>query len=209
MRAARTAIGTLFAATLAVALAAPAAAEDAKPSKSSVQAAALAKQLALVKLQYIATKDPTDPGRFVAAMHLPGAQLMLVSARYSAPALLNEKVLLGKFQDAYIDLNSASEAGTRVIVEDLRADGFAMTKTKDTVRDSFQANGKTVFEHAFRESSDLGHNYIGTGHILLGLLRDTPGDAAELLAALGVPHETVRQAVKDRLDAAGDEPTEP
>ena len=73
----------------------------------------------------------------------------------------------------------------------------------------FSADGKTVFEHAFRESLDLGHNYIGTGHILLGLLRDTPGDAAELLAALGVPHETVRQAVKDRLDAAGDEPTEP
>ena len=163
MRAGRTAMGTLFAATLAVALAAPAAAEDAKPSKSSVQAAALAKQLAQAKLQYIATKDPTDPGRFVAAMHLPGAQLMLVSARYSAPALLNEKVLLHKYQDAYIDLNSASEAATRIIVEDLRADGFAMSKGKDTVRDSFQANGKTVvFDFDWRKQKLTQAEYFST-----------------------------------------------
>jgi hypothetical protein len=145
MRAGRMAMSTVLAATLAVALAAPAAAEDPKTSKSAVQAAALAKQLAQAKLQYIATKDPTEPGRFVAAMHLPGAQLMLVSARYGAPTLLNEKVLLGKFQDAYIDLNSASEAATRIIVEDLRADGFALTKGKDMMRDSFESNGKRVF----------------------------------------------------------------
>ena len=78
MRVGRMALGTVLATALAVALAAPAVAEDAKLSKSSVQAAALAKQLAQAKLQYIATKDPTDPGRFVAAMHLPGAQLMIV-----------------------------------------------------------------------------------------------------------------------------------
>ena len=82
----------------------------------------------------------------------PGSQLMIVSARYGAPALLNEKVLLGKFQDAYIDLNSASEAATRVIVEDLRADGFALTKRKDMLRDSFEANGKrVVFDFDWRK----------------------------------------------------------
>jgi ATP-dependent Clp protease ATP-binding subunit ClpC len=73
----------------------------------------------------------------------------------------------------------------------------------------FSADGKKVFEHAFRESLDSGHDYIGTGHILLGLLRDAKGDAAALLSALGVQHETVRQAVTERHDAAGDEPTEP
>jgi ATP-dependent Clp protease ATP-binding subunit ClpA len=73
----------------------------------------------------------------------------------------------------------------------------------------FSADGKKVFEHAFRESLDLGHNYIGTGHILLGLLRDKPADAAEMLAALGVQQDAVRQAVMERHAAAGDEPTEP
>ena len=163
MRVRRMALGTLMMATLAVAVAAPAAAEDAKPSKSSVQAAALAKQLAQAKLQYIATKDPTEPGRFVAAMHLPGSQLMIVSARYGAPALLNEKVLLGKFQDAYIDLNSASEAATRIIVEDIRADGFALAKSKDMMRDSFEANGKRViFDFDWRKQKLTQAEYFST-----------------------------------------------
>jgi hypothetical protein len=157
------AMGTIWAATLAVAVAAPARAENAKSSKSSVQAAALAKRLAEAKLQYIATKDPTDPGRFVAAMHLPGSQLMIVSARYGAPALLNEKVLLGKFQDAYIDLNSASEAATRIIVEDLRADGFALSKGKDTLRDSFESNGKrVVFDFDWRKQKLTEAEYFST-----------------------------------------------
>ena len=163
MRVGRMAMGTLFAATLAVALSAPAAAEDTKSSKSSAQAAALAKQLAQAKLQYIATKDPTDPGRFVSAMHLPGAQLRIVSARYSAPALLNEKVLLGKFQDAYIDLNSASEAATRIIVEDLRADGFTLTKSKDPMGDSFESNGKrVVFDFDWRKQKLTQAEYFST-----------------------------------------------
>jgi len=145
--------GSLLAAAVAVlGCGAVAAAEDGKPSKSSAAAAALTKQLAQAKLQYIATKDPTDPGRFVAAMHLPGAQLMIVSAKYGAPALLNEKVLLGKFQDAYIDLNSASDFATRVIVEDLRADGFALSKSKNMLRDSIETAGKrVVFDFDWRK----------------------------------------------------------
>ncbi len=159
----RMATRTVLTATLGVVLAAPAAAEEAKASKSAIQAAALTKQLGQIKQQYIATKDPTEPGRFVAAMLLPGAQLMIVSARYGAPALLNEKVLLGKFQDAYIDLNSASEAATRVIVEDLRADGFAMTKRKDTLRDSFESHGKRViFDFDWRKQKLTEAEYFST-----------------------------------------------
>jgi hypothetical protein len=162
MRVRRMAVGTMLAATLGLAGVA-AAADDAKASKSSVQAAALAKQLAQAKLQYIATKDPTEPGRFVAAMHVPGSQLMIVSARYGAPTLLNEKVLLGKFQDAYIDLNSASEAATRVIVEDLRADGFALSKKKDALRDSFESNGKRViFDFDWRKQKLSQAEYFST-----------------------------------------------
>jgi hypothetical protein len=138
-------------------------AEQAKPSKSSAHAVALSKQLEQAKLQYIATKDPTEPGRFVAAMHLPGSQLMIVSARYASPALLNEKVLLGKFQDAYIDLNSASDLASRVIVEDLRADGFTLTKNKDTVRDSYESGGKrVVFDFDWRKQKLSQEEYFST-----------------------------------------------
>jgi hypothetical protein len=152
MRVRRTVSAAVTAAALGILLTAPAAAGQAKTSRSAAHAAALAKQLEQVKLQFIATKDPSDPGRFVAAMHLPGSQLMIVSAKYASPALLNEKVLLGKFQDAYVDLNSASEAATRVIVEDLRADGFPMSKNKDTVRDSFESGGKRlIFDFDWRK----------------------------------------------------------
>lgn len=163
MRVRRMAVGTVLAAVLGLAGAASAAADTKKASKSSVQAAALARHLTQAKLQYIATKDPTEPGRFVAAMHVPGNQLMIVSARYGAPTLLNEKLLLGKFRDAYIDLNSASEAATRVIVEDLRADGFALSKSKDALRDSFEANGKRViFDFDWRKQKLSQEEYFST-----------------------------------------------
>ena len=163
MRVRRTASGTMLAAALGLMLTAPATAEQAKTSKSAAHAAALAKQLEQAKLQFIATKDPSDPGRFVAAMHLPGSQLMIVSAKYASPALLNEKVLLGKFQDAYVDLNSASDVATRVIVEDLRADGFALTKSKDALRDSFESNGKRViFDFDWRKQKLSQAEYFST-----------------------------------------------
>lgn len=159
----RTISGTLLAAAIAAVIPAASAAEDTKPSKSSVPAAALTKRLQAANLQYIATKDPTEPGRFVAAMHLPGAQLMIVSAKYASPALLNEKVLLGKFQDAYMDLNSASELASRVIVEDLRADGFTLTKTKDTTRDSFESGGKRiVFDFDWKKQKLTQAEYFST-----------------------------------------------
>ena len=163
MRGRRMAVGTMMLAATVGLAGVASAADDGKASKSSVQAAALAKQLTQAKLQYIATKDPTEPGRFVAAMHVPGSQLMIVSAKYGAPALLNEKVLLGKFQDAYIDLNSASEAATRIIVEDLRADGFALAKSKDALRDSFESNGKRViFDFDWRKQKLSQAEYFST-----------------------------------------------
>jgi hypothetical protein len=148
----RSLTGTLLMAALAVLPASPVRGEAAKASKSSTSAAALSKQLTQAKLQYIATKDPADPGRFLAAMLMPGGSMMLVSAKYASPALLNEKVLLGKFEDAYRDLNSASEIASRIIFEDLKADGFSLTKPKDLLRDSFETGGKrVVFDFDWRK----------------------------------------------------------
>jgi ATP-dependent Clp protease ATP-binding subunit ClpA len=56
----------------------------------------------------------------------------------------------------------------------------------------------------------MDHTYISSEHVLLGLLKDSAGDTAEVLAALGVDTETARNAVMDRLGSAGREsPTEP
>jgi ATP-dependent Clp protease ATP-binding subunit ClpC len=74
----------------------------------------------------------------------------------------------------------------------------------------FSADSKKALEHSLRESLALDHNYIGTEHILLGLLSEPCRETTEMLSALGVASDVVRKAVMARLgSAAGAEPAEP
>jgi ATP-dependent Clp protease ATP-binding subunit ClpC len=59
----------------------------------------------------------------------------------------------------------------------------------------FTPRGKKVLELAGRESDALGHDYIGTEHILLGLIREGDGVAAQVLVKLGADLNRVRQQV--------------
>ena len=59
----------------------------------------------------------------------------------------------------------------------------------------FTKRAKKTLEFSLRESLQLGHNYIGTEHILLGLLREGDGVAAQLLVKLGADLNHVRQQV--------------
>ena len=59
----------------------------------------------------------------------------------------------------------------------------------------FTPRAKKVLELALREALSLGHNYIGTEHILLGLVRETEGVAARILGDLEVDADRVRQEV--------------
>jgi ATP-dependent Clp protease ATP-binding subunit ClpC len=59
----------------------------------------------------------------------------------------------------------------------------------------FTPRAKKVLELSLRESLQLGHNYIGTEHILLGLLREGDGVAAQVLVRLGADLNRVRQQV--------------
>ena len=59
----------------------------------------------------------------------------------------------------------------------------------------FTPRTKKVLELALRESQQLGHNYIGTEHILLGLIREGDGVAAQVLVKLGADLNRVRQQV--------------
>src|SRR5262245_53101499 len=54
---------------------------------------------------------------------------------------------------------------------------------------------KKVIEYAIEEARELNHNYIGTEHLLLGLLREEEGVAAQVLMNLGLKVENVRQEV--------------
>lgn len=59
----------------------------------------------------------------------------------------------------------------------------------------FTPRGKKVLELSLREALQLGHNYIGTEHILLGLIREGEGVAAQILIMLGLELTRVRQVV--------------
>ena len=59
----------------------------------------------------------------------------------------------------------------------------------------FTPRAKKVLELALREALQLGHNYVGTEHILLGLIREGEGVAAQVLVKLGADLNRVRQQV--------------
>jgi hypothetical protein len=67
----------------------------------------------------------------------------------------------------------------------------------------FTPRAKKVLELSLREALQLGHNYIGTEHILLGLIREGEGVAAQVLVTLGASLERVRQQVVQLLADAG------
>ncbi|MEA5577005.1 ATP-dependent Clp protease ATP-binding subunit [Anabaena sp. UHCC 0451] len=63
----------------------------------------------------------------------------------------------------------------------------------------FTPKVKSLFEQSFREAHSLGHNYINTEHLLLGLSEAGEGVAAKVLQNLGVDLQTIRAAVISRL----------
>src|SRR5213592_4741481 len=71
----------------------------------------------------------------------------------------------------------------------------------------FTPRAKKVLELSLREALQLGHNYIGTEHILLGLIREGEGVAAQVLVKLGADLNRVRQQVIQLLSGyPGKEP---
>ncbi|MDU6478232.1 MAG: ATP-dependent Clp protease ATP-binding subunit [Corynebacterium kroppenstedtii] len=76
----------------------------------------------------------------------------------------------------------------------------------------FTPRAKKVLELSLREALQLGHKYIGTEHILLGLIREGEGVAAQVLVKLGADLPRVRQQVIQLLsgyEGQGDESQEP
>lgn len=68
----------------------------------------------------------------------------------------------------------------------------------------FTARARKVLELSLREALQLGHNYISTEHLLLALIRENEGVAAQALTGLGLELTQVRQAVIQLLAAPAD-----
>lgn len=116
------------------------------------------------KLDSIAARMEGTEDEFVAALYFPGAQLLVVSATYSVPALLNEKILLRNYRDVYIDLHSATDPETRVLVEDMRADGIRPTRAGENEPFDIYTKGlganRFPFDGAWRSRKTSEEDYM-------------------------------------------------
>jgi hypothetical protein len=110
----------------------------AQTSKSAALALELSKLLESGKLDVIAAQGK-EPDLFVAAMYFPG-QLLVVSAKYSVPPLLVEKLQQKSYRDIYMDLNGAGVPESKVFIQDIGADGL---KSKADAADSYERGAKT------------------------------------------------------------------
>ena len=70
----------------------------------------------------------------------------------------------------------------------------------------FTPRAKRVLELSLTEAVQLGHDYIGTEHILLGLLREGDGVAAQVLVGLGADLNRARQQVIQLISARQEQP---
>lgn len=111
----------------------------AQEAESASLAAQLAELMTNGQLEAVAGKDTVDEDRYVAALSFPG-QLIVVSARYEVPMYIEGKIANGEFREVYLDLNSASIVGTKVLITDVGANGLL---ADDASVDTFD-NGSDV-----------------------------------------------------------------
>jgi ATP-dependent Clp protease ATP-binding subunit ClpC len=140
--------------------------------------------------------------------YTPRAQQVIQLARSEAerfnhPYVGTEHILLGLVAlgsgvaVTVLDRMGISLESMRLEVEKLVGQG-PETKTVGNV--PFTPRAKKVLQLAATEARTLNHSYIGTEHILLGLLREGEGVAAQVLRALNVDVDTTRVEVMKELD---------
>jgi hypothetical protein len=98
-------------------------------------AAEFVKRLGSSELTAFAAPLPEDSSRFVAALYIPGVQLLIISGRYQVPVLLRELIAKHDYRQVYLDLNAAGERSGRFFVEDLGADGLRADRERDRAFD--------------------------------------------------------------------------
>ena len=140
----------------------------------------------------------TDRARKVMALARKEAQ------RFNHDFIGTEHILLGLIQE-----------GSGVAANVLKNLGVEINKIRSEIEKNVQSGpsmvtmgqlpftprAKKVLELSMEEANELGHNYIGTEHLLLGLIRENDGVAAQVLVDRGLKLEDVRCEVLELLGA--------
>src|ERR1700694_6186813 len=173
--------------------------------------------LALLRLDcYSYIQQFCDPWRGVGQLFerfTDRARRVLVLAQEEA-RLLNhnfigtEHILLGLIHEgegvaakALESLGISLEAVREKVEETIGPAGSSTTGSPP-----FTPRAKKVLELSLREALQLGHNYIGTEHMLLGLVHEGEGVGAQVLVSLGADLSRVRQQVVRQLSGMSIEP---
>jgi hypothetical protein len=139
---------------------APAAAR-AQDTKSVELARQLTGLLDQKKLDAIATPDSQNPGAYIAALYFPGTQLLVVSAKYSAPQLLTELLARKEYRAVYAELSSASVPGSKVLVNDIYANGLMVKPSGSNPPDSIEGGATpATFDGAWRKAKIAEADYM-------------------------------------------------
>ncbi|MEX1044199.1 MAG: ATP-dependent Clp protease ATP-binding subunit, partial [Acidimicrobiia bacterium] len=141
----------------------------------------------------------TDRARRVVVLAQEEARLLnhnYIGTEHILLGLLNEGegIAAKALESLGISLNAVREQVVEIIGQGQQA---------PTGHIPFTPRAKKVLELSLREALQLGHNYIGTEHILLGLIREGEGVAAQVLQKLGAELQKVRQTVIQLLSGSG------
>ncbi|MDK1030567.1 MAG: Clp protease N-terminal domain-containing protein, partial [Planctomycetia bacterium] len=147
----------------------------------------------------------TDRARKVMALAQQEAQ------RFNHEFVCTEHVLLGLVKEG----SGVAANVLRSLDVDLKKVRFEVEKLVKSGPDMVTMGklphtprARKVIEYAIEEARHLGHNYVGTEHILLGLLREQDSVAAQVLMNLGLRLDEVRMEVMNILGAAAQEMVE-
>jgi len=138
------------------------------------------------------------------------ARQVVVLAQDEARALKHnyigtEHILLGLLREEE-GLAARVLESLDITVEEVRAMVARVVGEGDEVTTGqipFTPRAKRVLELALREALSLGHNYIGTEHVLLGLVRENEGVAARILLDFGADAEKIRNEIIRMLSGPG------
>ncbi|TDI55622.1 MAG: AAA family ATPase, partial [Acidobacteria bacterium] len=141
----------------------------------------------------------TDRARRVVVLAQEEARLLnhnYIGTEHILLGLLNEGegIAAQALESLDIDLASVREEVVKIIGQGQQSPSGHIP---------FTPRAKKVLELSLREALQLGHNYIGTEHILLGLIREGEGVAAQVLQQLGAELQKVRQTVIRLLSGPG------
>jgi hypothetical protein len=115
-----------------------------EPSQSTAPAASVKTLLGQLKMDSVAARDPEETGRYVAALYIEDSQLLVISAPYKVPAVLDKLIASGNYRDAYLNLQAVADHKGHFFVVDSFADGLKKTPDVDQPFDSTTIDGSVM-----------------------------------------------------------------